>query len=68
MKACDKAKTVRRIVFTSSAGTVNAEEHQKNVYDENDWSDLDFIMSKKMTGWVSIKIQTICHYIKLTRG
>lgn len=55
MKACDKAKTVRRIVFTSSAGTVNVEEHQKNVYDENDWSDLDFIMSKKMTGWVSIK-------------
>lgn len=65
MKACDKAKTVRRIVFTSSAGTVNVEEHQKNVYDENDWSDLDFIMSKKMTGWVYI-LRII--YKKLTRG
>lgn len=32
MKACDKAKTVRRIVFTSSAGTVNVEEHEKDVY------------------------------------
>jgi len=56
MKACVKAKTVRRFVFTSSAGTVNVEEHQKNVYDENDWSDLEFIMSKKMTGWVRIYI------------
>ncbi|ESQ44798.1 hypothetical protein EUTSA_v10003227mg [Eutrema salsugineum] len=52
MKACVKAKTVRRIVFTSSAGTVNVEEHMKDVYDESDWSDLNFIMSKKMTGWM----------------
>ncbi|KAL1198709.1 Dihydroflavonol 4-reductase [Cardamine amara subsp. amara] len=52
MKACAKAKTVRRVVFTSSAGTVNVEEHQKNVYNEEDWSDLEFIMSKKMTGWM----------------
>ncbi|KAF2570392.1 hypothetical protein F2Q70_00001942 [Brassica cretica] len=58
-KACDKAKTVRRIVFTSSAGTVNVEEHQKNVYDENDWSDLDFIMSKKMTGWMYFMSKTL---------
>ncbi|CAL8150956.1 unnamed protein product [Prunus armeniaca] len=28
MKACLKAKTVGRLVFTSSAGTVNVEEHQ----------------------------------------
>ncbi|KAF8091854.1 hypothetical protein N665_0433s0021 [Sinapis alba] len=59
MKACDKAKTVRRIVFTSSAGTVNVEEHQKNVYDENDWSDLDFVMSKKMTGWMYFLSKTL---------
>lgn len=52
MKACVEAKTVRRVVFTSSAGTVNVEEHQKDVYDEQDWSDLEFVMSKKMTGWV----------------
>ncbi|CAH2046637.1 unnamed protein product [Thlaspi arvense] len=59
MKACDKAKTVRRIIFTSSAGTVNVEEHQKNVYVENDWSDLDFIMSKKMTGWMYFLSKTL---------
>nr|CAP08805.1 dihydroflavonol reductase [Arabidopsis thaliana]CAP08810.1 dihydroflavonol reductase [Arabidopsis thaliana]CAP08826.1 dihydroflavonol reductase [Arabidopsis thaliana] len=59
MKACVKAKTVRRFVFTSSAGTVNVEEHQKNVYDENDWSDLEFIMSKKMTGWMYFVSKTL---------
>lgn len=52
MKACAKAKTVRRIVFTSSAGTVDVEERRKQVYDENCWSDLEFIQSKKMTGWM----------------
>lgn len=68
MKACDKAKTVRRIIFTSSAGTVNVEEHCKNVYDENDWSDLEFIISKKMTGWV-IETYNINHTsIKLNLG
>lgn len=53
IRSCAKAKTVKRIVFTSSAGTVNVEEHQKSVYDETDYSDMDFIYSKKMTGWVS---------------
>ncbi|CAA7041671.1 unnamed protein product [Microthlaspi erraticum] len=59
MKACVEAKTVRRIVFTSSAGTVNVEEHQKNVYDEQDWSDLEFVMSKKMTGWMYFLSKTL---------
>lgn len=53
MKACVKAKTVRKLVFTSSAGTVNVEEHQKSVYDESCWSDVEFCRAKKMTGWVS---------------
>lgn len=56
IKSCTKAKTVKRLVFTSSAGTVNVQEHQQPVYDENNWSDLDFINEKKMTGWVSIVI------------
>ncbi|KAG4934477.1 hypothetical protein JHK87_048479 [Glycine soja] len=34
MKACLKAKTVRRLIFTSSAGTLNANEPQKPVFDE----------------------------------
>ncbi|XP_010481941.1 PREDICTED: dihydroflavonol 4-reductase-like [Camelina sativa] len=59
LKACVEAKTVRRFVFTSSAGTVNVEENQKSVYDEQDWSDLEFIMSKKMTGWMYFVSKTL---------
>jgi len=53
MKACMKAKTVRRLVFTSSAGTINVVEHQKPIFDETCWSDVEFCRRVKMTGWVS---------------
>lgn len=56
MRACKNAKTVRRLVFTSSAGTLDVEEHRKPVYDETSWSDLDFVRSVKMTGWVSVTL------------
>lgn len=52
IKSCAKAKTVKKLVYTSSAGTVNVQEHQLPVYDETSWSDIDFIYSKKMTAWV----------------
>ncbi|KAL8098047.1 dihydroflavonol 4-reductase [Apium graveolens] len=52
VKACVKAKTVKKLVYTSSAGTVNVQEHQLSVYDESNWSDIDFIYSKKMTAWM----------------
>nr|AUV64091.1 dihydroflavonol 4-reductase [Euphorbia pulcherrima] len=59
MKACSKAKTVRRIIFTSSAGTVDVEQHKKPLYDENCWSDLDFILATKMTGWMYFVSKTM---------
>ncbi|PNT38225.1 hypothetical protein POPTR_005G229500v4 [Populus trichocarpa] len=59
MKACAKAKTVRRIVFTSSAGTVDVEEHKKPVYDESCWSDLEFVQTVKMTGWMYFVSKTL---------
>nr|ABN80436.1 dihydroflavonol 4-reductase [Nicotiana tabacum] len=52
IESCAKANTVKRLVFTSSAGTVDVQEHQKLLYDETSWSDLDFIYAKKMTGWM----------------
>lgn len=56
IESCAKANTVKRLVFTSSAGTLDAQEHQKLFYDETSWSDLDFIYAKKMTGWVRLVI------------
>ncbi|KAL4372612.1 Bifunctional dihydroflavonol 4-reductase/flavanone 4-reductase [Arachis hypogaea] len=52
MKACLKAKTVRRLIFTSSAGTVDVTEQQKPLIDETWWSDVDFRRRVKMTGWM----------------
>ncbi|KAF3446343.1 hypothetical protein FNV43_RR11522 [Rhamnella rubrinervis] len=59
MKACVQAKTVRRLVFTSSAGTVNVEEHRRPVYDETCWSDVEFCRAKKMTAWMYFVSKTL---------
>ncbi|KAK4276562.1 hypothetical protein QN277_014695 [Acacia crassicarpa] len=59
MKACLKAKTVRRIIFTSSAGTVNVVEHQKPLFDETCWSDTEFCRTVKMTGWMYFVSKTL---------
>ncbi|OVA18756.1 NAD-dependent epimerase/dehydratase [Macleaya cordata] len=59
MKSCKKAKTVERVVFTTSAGTVNVEEHQKPVYDETSWSDVEFCRRYKMTGWMYFVSKTL---------
>ncbi|KAM5564938.1 bifunctional dihydroflavonol 4-reductase/flavanone 4-reductase [Rosa sericea] len=59
MKACLKAKTVRRLVFTASAGSVNAEETQKPVYNESNWSDVEFCRRVKMTGWMYFVSKTL---------
>ncbi|KAJ7966780.1 dihydroflavonol 4-reductase [Quillaja saponaria] len=59
MKACLKAKTVKRVVFTSSAGTVDVVEHRQDVYDESCWSDIEFCRSKKMTGWMYFVSKTL---------
>uniref|UniRef100_A0A0D9V3A2 Flavanone 4-reductase n=1 Tax=Leersia perrieri TaxID=77586 RepID=A0A0D9V3A2_9ORYZ len=52
MRACKEAGTVKRIIFTSSAGTVNIEEQQRPSYDHDNWSDIDFCRRVKMTGWM----------------
>ncbi|KAM6570074.1 hypothetical protein CsatB_018059 [Cannabis sativa] len=59
MKACVEAKTVKKLVFTSSAGTVNVEPIQKPTYDESSWSDIDFCRKVKMTGWMYFTSKTL---------
>ncbi|XP_042520746.1 dihydroflavonol 4-reductase-like [Macadamia integrifolia] len=59
MRSCLKAKTVRGIVFTSSAGTVMGQERPLPKYDESSWSDLEFITTKKMTGWMYFVSKTL---------
>ncbi|XP_017413363.1 dihydroflavonol 4-reductase isoform X3 [Vigna angularis] len=52
MKACLKAKTVRRLVYTSSAITTHITDHQKPLYDESCWTDVELCRRVKMPGWV----------------
>ncbi|XP_078446339.1 dihydroflavonol 4-reductase-like [Wolffia australiana] len=59
LRSCLKAKTVRRVVFTSSAGTVVMHETRKSLYDENSWSDVEFCRSAKMTGWMYFLSKTL---------
>ena len=59
MRACKDAGTVKRVVFTSSAGTVNVQEEQMPVYDEASWSDVDFCRRVKMTGWMYFVSKTL---------
>ncbi|KAJ1384905.1 hypothetical protein SESBI_42117 [Sesbania bispinosa] len=59
LKACEKAKTVKRLVFTSSAGTVDVSEQPRPVYDETCWSDVEFCRRVKMTGWMYFVSKTL---------
>ncbi|XP_015165883.1 vestitone reductase-like [Solanum tuberosum] len=46
LKACLDSKTIKRVIYTSSDGTIGFIEGGPNVVDESFWSDIDFI--KKM--------------------
>nr|APG32498.1 dihydroflavonol-4-reductase 1 [Freesia hybrid cultivar] len=59
MRSCKRAGSVERVIFTSSAGTVNVEEHQRAEYDENCWSDVEFCRRVKMTGWMYFVSKTL---------
>ncbi|XP_027329538.1 dihydroflavonol 4-reductase-like [Abrus precatorius] len=59
MKACLKAKSVRRLIFTSSAGTINVTEEVKPLLDETNWSDVEFCRRVKMTGWMYFVSKTL---------
>ncbi|CAJ1972462.1 unnamed protein product [Sphenostylis stenocarpa] len=59
MKACMKAKTVRRLVFTSSGATLKVTENKKPVYDESCWSDVEFGRRVKMPGWFYFVSKTL---------
>lgn len=56
LKACAKAKTVKRVVLTSSAAAVsiNTLDGTDLVMTEKDWTDIEFLSSAKPPTWVTI--------------
>ncbi|KDP20827.1 hypothetical protein JCGZ_21298 [Jatropha curcas] len=53
LKACVKAKTVKRVILTSSAAAVSINKLNGTglVMDEKDWTDVDFLTSEKPPTW-----------------
>ncbi|KAH7651111.1 Dihydrokaempferol 4-reductase protein [Dioscorea alata] len=58
-KSCVKAKTVKRVVYTSTAATVNIQPFRKTVYDETSWTDVEFCKNVKMTSWMYFYAKTV---------
>ncbi|XP_014512036.1 dihydroflavonol 4-reductase-like [Vigna radiata var. radiata] len=59
MKACLKAKTVRRLVYTSSAITTHITDQPKALYDESCWTDVELCRREKMPGWMYFVSKTL---------
>nr|AIY25004.1 anthocyanidin reductase [Mangifera indica]AIY25005.1 anthocyanidin reductase [Mangifera indica] len=53
LKACAKAKTVKRVILTSSAAavTINNQDGTGLVMDEKHWTDVEFLSSAKPPTW-----------------
>ncbi|KAK9015892.1 hypothetical protein V6N11_006982 [Hibiscus sabdariffa] len=53
LKACIKSKTVKRVVYTSSASAVVFNGRESDMMDESFWSDLGFVREKVTPNYVS---------------
>ncbi|CAL5384924.1 unnamed protein product [Camellia sinensis] len=52
MRSCSKAKTVKRLICTSTTGAVTVQPPpEPDQYDESFWTDVDFCKEKKILGW-----------------
>lgn len=51
LKACRNSKSVKRVVYTSSASAVTFNGKDDEVMDESFWGDVDYLKASKMIGW-----------------
>ncbi|XP_062154304.1 vestitone reductase isoform X3 [Alnus glutinosa] len=65
LKACLKSKTVKRVIYTSSAATILYNDKGLSVTDENTWSDLDICRNSKLVNPSYLVSKTITEKIAL---
>ncbi|KAL6124398.1 hypothetical protein ACLB2K_076910 [Fragaria x ananassa] len=60
LRACLKFKTVKRVVYTSSAATISHSGTNKDIVDESTWTDVEYHRSLKVreTPYVAAKTKT----------
>jgi len=62
LRSCAKAKSVKRVVFTSSAGAVYFTDDFQTpgkVFDESCWTNVELCKKVKMTGWMYFMSKTL---------
>ncbi|XP_061374301.1 vestitone reductase [Gastrolobium bilobum] len=68
LKACLNSKTVKRVVYTSSASAVCWNGKEEEVLDESSWSDVDMLRSVKPFGWSYAVSKTLAEKAVLEFG
>ena len=55
LKACARAKSLKRVILTSSAAavTINTLNGTGLIMDESHWTDVEFLTTAKPPTWVS---------------
>ncbi|RZC57953.1 hypothetical protein C5167_005249 [Papaver somniferum] len=68
LKACLRSKTVKRVVYTSTAAAVFVNKSGLKEMDENSWSDVEFCRDMKIHGSSYIIPQTLIEQATLKFG
>ncbi|XP_028754159.1 vestitone reductase-like [Neltuma alba] len=68
LTACLTSKTVKRVIYTSSAFAVNYSAKEEEVKDESSWTDVDSLRTSKPFGWSYAVSKTLTEKAVLEYG
>lgn len=58
LRSCVKGKTVKRIVYTSTIGSMQIQPQPPSEYNESLWTDVEFCRAKKIFAWMYLVAKT----------